>query len=275
MAITILSTFVKNIRPSAYKFRYTICTLVTRHEEYAEMLGSFIEAGFDTDICEYLMINNSEGNTADAYDGINLFLQDAQGEYIIVCHQDILLINKESKQLLDQRIAEMTKLDPKWAVLGNAGAVDRLYKRNVFKIAYPNGKIDIKGDLPQKVCSVDENFIVIKKSANLSLSSDIGGFHFYGLDICMGAEFRGYTCYVIDFLLLHKSLGNVDETFKRSFKVVKNKYTHFLRGRYVNTTIASFYLSGSPIKNAIFNTRLFRRVIKTFEEIKAKLNRAK
>jgi hypothetical protein len=268
--MTLLPNFVKNIRPSTYKFSYTICTLVTRHDEYVEMVNSFTEAGFTTDICEYLMVDNTAGNTADAYEGINLFLQNAGGEYIILCHQDILLINKESKQLLDQRIAEMTTLDPQWAVLGNAGAVDRLYKRNVFKIAYPNGKIDIKGELPQKVCSVDENFIVIKKGANLSLSADIGGFHFYGLDICMGAAFRGYSCYVIDFLLLHKSLGNADETFKRSFKVVKNKYVHFLKSRYVNTTIVSFYLSGSPLKNAIFNTRLFRRVIKTFEEIKAK-----
>jgi hypothetical protein len=268
--MTLLPNFVKDIRPSIYKFKYTICTLVTRLDEYVEMVNSFIEAGFTADICEYLMVNNANGNTTDAYEGINSFLQSAQGQYIIVCHQDILLINKDSKALLDQRITEMTALDPAWAVLGNAGAVDRLYKRNVFKIAYPGGKIDIRGQLPQQVCSVDENFIVVKKEANLSLSADIGGFHFYGLDICMGAIFRGYTCYVIDFLLLHKSLGNNDHVFKQTLQVVKRKYTRFFKSRYLNTTITGFYLSGSPFKNALFDTRLFRRVVKTFEEIKTR-----
>ena len=42
------------------KFRYSICTLVTRPEEYAEMVESFVGAGFDSASCEYLYINNSQ-----------------------------------------------------------------------------------------------------------------------------------------------------------------------------------------------------------------------
>ncbi|WP_184543771.1 hypothetical protein [Mucilaginibacter sp. FT3.2] len=270
--MTQLPEFVKRVEPEPYMFRYTICTLVTDRDEYAEMVGSFIRAGFTAADCEYLMVNNVEANTMDAYDGINVFLRGARGEFVILCHQDIVLTNPESRTLLESRISEMAVLDPKWAVLGNAGAVDRLYKRQVYNIEYPGGAVETKGTFPQKVCSVDENFILVKKSAGLSLSRDIGGFHFYGLDICMLAELRGYSCYVIDFLLLHKSRGNADEAFESTLRRVKEKYSAFLKSRYINTTIGSFYLSGSPLKNWIFETRLFRRVTKTYEEIRAKIN---
>jgi hypothetical protein len=272
--MTLLPDFIQQVEQPVYKYRYSICTLVTRTQEYLEMLNSFIEAGFTKDICEYLIVDNSGTNKMDAYEGINSFLRRARGEYVILCHQDILITDTSSKHLLDKRIAELDARDSNWGVLGNAGAVDRLYKRQVYKIAYPNDVIDIKGQIPQKVCSVDENFILVKNRANLALSIDIGGFHFYGLDICMIAGLMGYTCYVIDFLLLHKSRGNIDATFARALKKVKIKYTTFVKGRYLNTTITSFYLSGSRFKNILFETRLFRRVIKTAEEIKARLSSA-
>lgn len=266
-----LPDFIKQVNRPVYKYRYSVCTLVTRKQEYLEMLASFTEAGFTPDICEYLIVDNSEVNQMDAYDGLNSFLQKAGGEYVILCHQDILLINKNSKQLLDEQIAQMDARDPKWGVLGNAGAAARLYDRLAIKIAYPDGFVDIKGKLPQQVCSIDENFMLVKNEANLSLSGDIGGYHLYGLDLCMVAGLLGYSAYVIDFLLVHKSTGNADGTFHSTLRLVKSKYTQFLKGRYINTTIARFYLSGSVFKNVLFNTRVFRRVLKTAEEINVKL----
>ena len=146
--MTVLPEFIKQIEQPVYKYRYSICTLVTRKQEYQEMLDSFLNAGFTTDICEYLVVDNSEFNRMDAYQGVNSFLQSAGGEYIIICHQDIVLINNNSKQLLDQQLAEITSLDPKWAVLGNAGAVDRLYNRLAIKIAYPDGFVDLGAVTP-------------------------------------------------------------------------------------------------------------------------------
>ena len=267
--------FVKQVLPPVYRYRYAVCTLVTDQAEYGGMVKSFIAGGFTTDICEYLAVDNSKTNTADAYVGINRFLKQAQGEYIIICHQDVLLTQGVGRHLLDQRISEMSALDPKWAVLGNAGASGRLYKRLAIKIAYPDGFIDIKGTLPQQVCSIDENFMLLKNEANLALSGDIGGYHMYGLDICMVARLLGYTCYVIDFLLLHNSKGNPDKVFKETVKNVRLKYIRFMKGRYISTTIARFYLSGSVIKNALFDTRVFRRVSKTAEEISWKLGKSK
>ncbi|QTE40308.1 hypothetical protein J3L18_15050 [Mucilaginibacter gossypii] len=270
-----LPGFIKQVEKPFYQYRYSVCTLITRKQEYMEMLDTFIKNGFSENICEYLIIDNTETNKMDAYQGINSFLQTAKGEYIIICHQDILLIENESNiQNLDKRIAEMDVLDPNWAILGNAGAAARLYDRLAIKIAYPNGFIDLKGNLPQQVCSIDENFMLVKSSANLSLSSNIGGYHLYGLDICTVASVLGYKAYVIDFLLIHKSMGNIaDGTFDKALITTQKKYVAFMKGRYVNTTIAKFYVSGSKIRNILLNTRVFRRIIKTAEEIKTHLQR--
>jgi len=271
--MTALPDFVKQVNKPAYAYKYSVCTLVTRKEEYLQMLESFLQAGFDNSVCEYLVIDNSSDNLMDAYQGINSFLQKAAGEYLIICHQDILLTATSTRQLLEEQIENITKLDPTWAVLGNAGAANRLYNRLAIKIAYPNGFVDIKGQLPQQVGSIDENFMLVKNSANLSLSNNIGGYHLYGLDLCMVARMLGYSAYVIDFLLVHKSMGKVDTSFYDTLSTVKKKYTRFMQGRYMNTTIAKFYISGSAFKNALFNTRVFRRIIKTAEEIRTKLGK--
>ncbi|WP_184546832.1 hypothetical protein [Mucilaginibacter sp. FT3.2] len=103
------------------------------------------------------------------------FCKKATGRYVILCHQDILLTQTSTKQLLDEQIAQMDTRDNKWGVLGNAGGANRLYKRLAIKIAYPNGVIDLQGTVPQQVGCIDENFMLVKNSANLALSDDIGG----------------------------------------------------------------------------------------------------
>lgn len=271
--MTVLPEFIKQIEKPVYKYKYSVCTLVTRKEQYMEMLDSFIKGGFTEDICEYLIVDNSELNRMDAYQGINSMLQKATGEYVILCHQDIELIGENSRPLLEEQIAGITALDPTWGLLGNAGGANRLYKRMAIKIAYPDGFIDIQGTVPQKVGCLDENFILVKNSANIALSGDIGGYHMYGLDLCMVGSLLGYSAYVIDFLLIHKSTGNADISYYDILKRAKAKYTRFMKGRYVNTTIERFYLSGSVFWNIMFNTRVFRRVIKTAEEIKFKLSK--
>src|SRR4051812_13950206 len=110
------------------RYRYSICTLVTDLEEYGQMVDSFIAAGFSRDFCEYRYIDNTATNSFDAYDGYNIFLQNAQGQYIILCHQDILL-EFDKVEHLDQRIAEMDQRDKDWGILSNAGGVENdLYK---------------------------------------------------------------------------------------------------------------------------------------------------
>jgi hypothetical protein len=262
-----LPDFVKVAHKTEYFYEYSVCTLVTRPEEYLEMLSSFTNAGFTTDVCEFIVVDNTVANAMDAYKALNHFLQTANGKHIVICHQDILLTQTSSKALLDEQIFKMDQLDGNWAVLGNAGAVNRLTRRDVIKIAYQQGQVVTKGQVPQQVCSIDENFMIVKNSANLAVSANLTGFHLYGLDICLIAQLLGYHCYVIDFLLVHKSRGKADASFYELKAAIRHKYAEFMRGRYINTTITSFYLSGSKLRSFIFETKLLRRVTKILERI--------
>ena len=234
-----------------YRYRYSVCTLVTNTQEYEEMISSYIAAGFTEEICEFLYADNTLSNQFEAFGALNQFLQEAQGEYIILCHQDIIL-HDSNRVDLESRIREMDSLDPSWGILSNAGGVN--LKHVAMHITQPTGNRFVEKNLPLRVITVDENFILVKHRANLALSSDLSGFHLYGTDICLIAEALGFTSYVINFNLIHKSDGNANRSFFEILARLKKKYRQAFRGRFVSTTITRFYISGSKIAVLAFNT---------------------
>jgi hypothetical protein len=245
--------FAKEIdRFKGTEYKYSICTLVSRPMEYKEMVDSFIASGFDEKTCEYLYIDNSRENKFEAFGGLNKFLLESKGQYIIICHQDIL-INYDNREALEKRIEEINRLDPKWAILGNGGGAEM--QKIVIRVTESDKILKKAGQTPEKVKSVDENFILVKRDANLALSSDLKGFHLYGTDLCIIAEVLGYSAYVINFNLLHKSTGNRDDNFYKLQKELLVRYTKVFRGRFIQTTITRFYLSGSKLENSIVNSR--------------------
>jgi hypothetical protein len=246
-------------------FSYSICTLTTRIEEYHQMVHSFIKAGFNTSDCEFLYIDNSAHNRADGYSGTNWFLTHAKGEYIIICHQDIL-IDKDTRRDLERKLQELQQLDNNWAICGNAGAAGP--NHIVYHISYPDQVFKSKGRFPLKVSALDENFLVIRKSAALATSNDLSGFHLYAADLCLNAEMRGFSAYAISFNLTHKSYGNADQSFQQSRRQLVKKYNRFFRNRWIQTPSAVFLLSGSkwrwlyanPV--ALFRVRMFNGIKK-------------
>ncbi|HWZ17010.1 MAG TPA: hypothetical protein VNW95_17360 [Mucilaginibacter sp.] len=248
-------------------YKFTIATLVTDMTEYREMVESFNKAGFTKDICEYIYIDNIGNNSFDAYEGLNLFLQTARGKYIIICHQDILL-NFDNIDILKQRIEHISTTDPNWAILSNAGGIENnLYRRIAIDVVYEDGFEQVYGKKPQRVCTVDENFILVKRSANLSLSHDLTGFHLYGTDLCLVAELLGYSSYVIEFKLLHKSYGNPGKTYYNILNKLIEKYVRFMRSRTIITTITDFRLSRSSINTAFFNTKFVKKVYRKINKL--------
>jgi|SRR2546428_7363510 len=244
----------------SFLYDFSICTLVTKKDEYSEMLESFVSAGFDTESCEYLFIDNCETNKVDAYKGINILIQEAQGKYIIICHQDILL-NFDKRKKLEDCIAEIDKLDSNWGILSNTAVFNMLHMS--LNVTYPDGNYDKKGKFPLLAKSVDEHFILTKKSANISLSNDLQGYHMYGTDMCLLADIRGYSAYGIDFSLTHKSRGIIDASFHKSKNALRKKYSKAFRSKYVSTTITSFYISNNIFKSWFFNQKRIKKLSKS------------
>ncbi|MDD5052461.1 MAG: hypothetical protein PHO27_06990 [Sulfuricurvum sp.] len=263
---------MKNINTYSIEKTYSVCTLVTNFNEYQEMIASFKEAGFTEKNSDFFYIDNSDINNDDGFSGLNKFLNRSTASYIIICHQDILL-KYDNIDILNQRIAEMDVIDSNWAVLGNAGFAG--FTEKYYRISDPWGDNTKIGQLPAKVKSLDENFLLIKNDANLALSHNLKGFHMYGADLCTIASFLGWNAYVIDFHLYHKSGGNCNQSFALSRKHFIKKYTDILASLYIRTSCTTLIITNSPICNWIINRKIFYSAKKRLENIQSKLKRLK
>ena len=229
---------------------------MTRPEQYARMLRSYSEAGFGAD-CEFLRIDNSRGNIYDAFASYNAFLTEAQGEYVILTHQDVELSFNDRNDLAE-RLRRLTELDPHWGACGNAGGV--AFGELAMRISDPHGADRTVGDLPQRVFTLDENFIVVRRSANLCLSRDLSGYHMYGPDLCVMADVQGHHCYVIDFHLRHLSGGTVDAGFQTVADAFERKYARAFRSRWVQSTATEVFLSSATLLRVAANSAVGRRL---------------
>ena len=261
----------REISPStvASSVRYSVCTLMNNREQYEALQASFQSAGFDDDVCEFLFIDNSQQNQCDAFEAMNLFLQEATGEYIILCHQDVRLHDHRIADL-DRVINDVAARDPNWAVLGNAGGMAP--GRLAIRITDPKGTNTAWGPFPARVDAIDENFMVVKRAANLSLSHDLEGFHFYGTDLCIMADILGYSCWVVDFHLHHiggestKKKGDRRNSFHSTYPILRqsliNKYRRAFRPRWLQNTGTILHLSGSKLRQYVLNGKMPVRLMK-------------
>ena len=229
------------------RFAYSFCTLVNDLDEYALMLDAFAAKGFTADDCEFLYIDNSRANRFDAFDGLNRMLARAAGRHVVLCHQDVLPI-EDGRARLDELLEDLYRTDGQWGVCGNAGADAR--GDLVVRISDPWGADrEAGGPFPRRVMSLDENFIVVRRDANLALSRDLGGYHWYGADLCIMAETLGWTSYVIDFHLAHRSGGNKDGQFFDARRRFRRKFNRAFRSRwhFVPTKEPVFVSGSAPM----------------------------
>jgi hypothetical protein len=233
---------------SAERPRYTIATLVNNTIHYEDMLASFAEGGFTAPACEFIRIDNTGRQQTDAYTGLNQMLNRARGDYVILCHQDVRIL-EDGIESLDARLAELEDKDPAWALAGNAGGIAT--GQLALRISDPHGPDRQVGDLPARVVSLDENFIVVKRAARIGFSRDLAGYHFYGADICLVADILGYSAYVIDFHLEHLSAGYKGASFFEAEQAFRAKWSHALRSRWMQTTCSLVSLSGDAVGKLI------------------------
>ncbi|MBN2760809.1 MAG: FkbM family methyltransferase [Rhodobacteraceae bacterium] len=220
-------------KPS-FALDYSICTLVTRQEQYRLMVDSFKAQGFTASRCEFLYIDNTAHNQGDGYRGLGLLLSQARGAHVILCHQDVIAQDPISD--LDDRIAELNVRAPDWALAGNAG-VDRNRKR-FFRIT-DRYRFDFRSEgLPAQVHALDENFLVVRAETGLRPSYDLSGFHLYGTDMCLQAAFRGNTAWVIDYHLEHTGRGAFGLDLIQSIDAFEAKYRRVMSSsvQRTNTT---------------------------------------
>jgi hypothetical protein len=235
---------------------FSICTLVNDRAQYAAMVESFTAGGFGPEVAEFIALDTTGDLRCDAFQGIPRLLAAASRRYVVLCHQDVRLLEDGAAVLL-ARLAELDRLDPHWALAGNAGgtAAGGL----AIRISDPHGEGQRRGALPARAVSLDENFIVLRRAAPVGLSADMTGFHLYGADLCLQARLAGRSAWVIDFHLRHLSPGRRDATFDRAQAEFERKYAQLFAGvRRIRTTCTELRLRRSWIGQWLRRRRLAR-----------------
>ncbi|MBK0327568.1 hypothetical protein I5535_09680 [Rhodobacteraceae bacterium F11138] len=221
-----------------YGIEFSFCSLVTDTAQYSAMIQSMKDAGFDESCAEYLYLDNRVQNQGDGYAGLNLLANHARGKYIVFCHQDVLAIDGPDR--LREIVAGLSRQDPAWAVLGNAGL------RGGARFMYLNEQASVCAGKsrrpPERIESLDENFILLRQDARLGFSNDLSGFHLYGTDLVSQASLRGLTAYVVDFRVEHLGKGKIDRAFHDACTQFEEKYARAFTPRTVNTTCTSLDL---------------------------------
>jgi hypothetical protein len=169
------------------------------------MLECMRAAGFDHARCRYTAFENLTANIHDPYRVIPEVLAEGPEPYVLFVHQDVLTDRGASFNNLISALDSLTLGDPDWAIVGTGGA-DR-WNNLITCLDDPSGSYRTPG-LPREVISLDENFLLFRRSRPLEMSTDLSGFHFYGTDACLHAHRKGWRAYVIEFPVTHLSRGD-------------------------------------------------------------------
>lgn len=225
---------------------FSVCSLVQSQDRYDRLLASFARLGFTADNSEFLAADNRTENRFDGYSWTKTLLGQCRGRYVIFCHDDVELIEEGHDTLL-ARLAELDVIDPSWLLAGIAGGRWRVgrnnWKRLAVHISDHAGEDRRHGHLPCRVETLDECFILMRRSRPVVSSYDLSGFHFYGPDICLQAEFLGGTVWAIDFHLRHHGKGMKGPPFHQCRVDFANKYAAYQPNRYLHCTTGIVRLS--------------------------------
>ncbi len=193
------------------KPKYSIVTCVSDYEIYEKCLLKSLRLFRNHDnLYEVIPIDN-RNNAYSAAEACNLGMMISNSDYIIVCHQDISLLNDFFSKL-DLYIKKLRKAN--WGILGCAGvAIDS--SKNVGKIYNTFSSDNISESIDKKVLyydglsdltevySIDECLFVINKKPDIRFSNELRGFHLYGVDLCFNYSINGYKIYAAELPVIH------------------------------------------------------------------------
>jgi hypothetical protein len=210
---------------------FSVVACVSDQEVLHRALGSCLEKAHDEPV-ELIAVDNA-GNRYSAPQALNLGAARARGEVLVFLHQDVLLPEGWFDRLADQ-IRTVEQYFGSWGVLGVFGV--SLWGWMVGHVQDPHGHRKW-GRLPCRVQSLDEVCLMIRRDSGLRFDEELGGFHFYGADLCLQAQQRGTHCYAVDACLQHLSGGRVDGPFWEVARRFEAKWRRTPGGpRIVETT---------------------------------------
>lgn len=226
--------------PRAFSKTFSVCTILHRQENYDRLLRSFARLGFSAQNTEFLAFDNRDENRFDGFRFVRQGVSEAQGQYVVFCHDDIELVDLGFDDL-KIRLEDLEKIDPVWSIAGVAGGQYRPQEAILANLAYHvsdrHGSDRQSQDVfPRRAETLDECFFVMPAIRAAVPSLDLAGFHFFATDLCLQAEILGGRAYVISFLLHHHGRGSRGLAYRQQRRRFSSKYRRYFPGRTLLAT---------------------------------------
>jgi len=226
--------YQRNSAKGMYPVKVSFVTCVNNLSQYRNyIVGSLFKNDTQRNY-EVIPVMNF-GNPYSAAQALNIGIEKAKADVVVLCHQDVLFYEGWVDMLFD-RIEEIEALPDrkKWGVLGTAGITKRDDTAGVVH--------SIKGSLQWQatkrakvfpVQTVDEHCMIIRKSSGLRFDErNFDGFHFYGPDICLNALSNGFKNYGILCPLVHDSRSGSLVSGKKEFMRLLNNLARKWRPKF-------------------------------------------
>lgn len=229
----------------------SIVCCVSRPEMFQDCLIRSLEQGGAIERTEIIRIDNA-GNRYSAPEALNLGLDQATARIVVCCHQDVRVFEGWLDQLLSQ-IEVVERTDSRWGVIGVMGVRSNGAFAGHVKDPHTDRPF---GRLPEKVEVLDEVCLAIRRESGLRFDEGLGGFHFYGADLCLQARSEGMASYAVDAPLEHLSGGRCDESFYQAANRLRGKWRGVPRVPWVIETTCGVF----PIRDGIWVSLLTRLI---------------
>ncbi len=197
----------------------SIVCCVSRPDVFQDCLVRSLEQGGAIGRMEIIRIDNT-GNRHSAPEALNLGLDQATARIVVCCHQDVRMPEGWLDRFLGQ-IERIERTDSRWGVAGVMGVRPNGAFAGHVKDPHTDRPF---GRLPRRVQALDEVFLAIRRESGLRFDEGLGGFHFYGADLCLKARMEGMWSYAVDAPLEHLSGGRCDDSFFQAADRLRGKW---------------------------------------------------
>lgn len=194
----------------------------------------------------------------------NAALEGSPDDVIVFLHPDVYL-PLGWDVALGHYVAHLQQVDPQWAVLGLVGS-DRIGRTVGFTFSTGLDRfVGTPFDTPLRARTVDEFAFVVRRSSGLRFDEALPGpqSQLCATDICLEAEKRAMSTYVIPCFALHNSNGwsFLPHSFWQPYLFVRKKWRDVLpiHVPYTRVTRLCTPMIWNSVKLQVFGRKGFRR----------------
>jgi GT2 family glycosyltransferase len=227
--------------------KFSIITVVNNMEQYINFLNDLGKQDCDFNF-EIITLPNFNGEYNNCAEALNIGIGIAEGEYIMMCHQDLLVPNNWLSDIFI-KIRELIINEKNFGVLGMAGSWSN--KNDSDGVIYLTGST--RTELFTEVQCLDELCLIIKAGNHIRFDPKrFPNFHCYGTDLCLSYIEQGFKNFAINCPCTHLSDGFKNLLNEENLNIfIKNSIMLHKKWRNIIPDFRNTTCKFSKIENSI------------------------